>query len=124
MEENINVNEEQQVEIVKVTKDDMKKVFWRCFFDMASINYERFQAMGYTFAMGPVLKRLYPDKDRRAEAMKRHMKMYNSHPWMMNPIMGTTIAMEEQTASGAAAMDEALKNTKVGLMGPFAGVGD
>lgn len=110
-------------ETVKITKKDLKEVYWRSMFEMASINYERFQALGFLHAMTPVIAKLYPDADRRKAAMKRHMEMYNSHPWMIEPILGTTIALEEQNAMGVDT-EEAISSIKVGLMGPFAGIGD
>lgn len=110
-------------EEIKVTKKEMKSVFWRSLFEMASINYERFQSLGFLFAMTPVIKKLYPDKEQRIAAMKRHSEMYNSHPWMISPILGTTIALEEKNANGGNTVD-AINSVKVGLMGPFAGIGD
>lgn len=115
---NIEVNDD-----VKITKSDLNKVYWRSMFEMASINYERFQALGFLHSMTPIIKKLYPDEERRKKAMKRHMEMYNSHPWMIEPILGTTIALEEQNAKGVDTED-AINNVKVGLMGPFAGIGD
>ena len=108
---------------VRITDKEMKSVFWRSLFEMASINYERFQGLGFLYAMSPVIQKLYPDKIRRTAAMKRHIEMYNSHPWMINPILGTTIALEEKNANGGET-EEAINNVKVGLMGPFAGIGD
>lgn len=108
---------------IKITNKEIKQVFWRSFFEMSSINYERFQALGFLFSITPVLKKLYPDKQRLSAAMKRHMEMYNSHPWMINPILGTTIALEEKNANGTNT-EAAINNVKVGLMGPFAGIGD
>lgn len=118
-----NTNIEEKDSESKITKSDLKKVYWRSMFEMASINYERFQALGFLHAMTPVIKKLYPDEERRKAAMKRHMEMYNSHPWMIEPILGTTIALEEQNAMGND-VEETINNVKVGLMGPFAGIGD
>lgn len=118
-----NVDASTPTEEIKVTKKEMKSVFWRSLFEMASINYERFQSLGFLFAMTPVIKKLYPDKEQRIAAMKRHSEMYNSHPWMISPILGTTIALEEKNANGGNTVD-AINSVKVGLMGPFAGIGD
>lgn len=107
----------------KITEKDMKSVYWRSMFEMASINYERFQSLGFLYAMTPVIKKLYPEKEDRADAMQRHMRMYNSHPWMISPILGVTIALEEKNASGEDTT-QAIDSMKVGLMGPFAGIGD
>lgn len=116
------VNSPQGTE-VKVTQKEMRSVFWRSLFEMAAINYERFQSLGFLFAMTPVIKKLYPDKERRSAAMKRHMAMFNTNPALMNPIVGVAIAMEEKNANGEDTAD-AINNVKVGLMGPFAGIGD
>jgi len=120
-EVNIDVNDSE--ENVKITRNDLKEVFWRSLFEMASINYERFQALGFLHAMTPVIKKLYPDEERKRRAMKRHLEMYNSHPWMIEPILGVTIALEEQNAKGIE-VEDTINNIKVGLMGPFAGIGD
>lgn len=43
---------------------------------------------------------------------------------MAAPILGVTLALEEQRANGAEIDDGAINGIKVGLMGPLAGVGD
>lgn len=43
---------------------------------------------------------------------------------MAAPVLGVTLAMEEQRANGAEIDDGAINGIKVGLMGPLAGVGD
>lgn len=115
--------ERREADGPEITKKDMRKVYWRSFFIMSSINYERFQALGYAFMMVPLIKKLYQSTEERASALKRHLEMYNSHPWMANPIFGATSVMEEQNAKGNE-MKKAINNIKVGLMGPFAGIGD
>lgn len=119
----INNNGNAAEKEIKITNKEIKQVFWRSLFEMSSINYERFQALGFLYSITPVLKKLYPDKQKLSAAMKRHMEMYNSHPWMINPILGTTIALEEKNANGTNT-EAAINNVKVGLMGPFAGIGD
>jgi mannose/fructose/sorbose-specific phosphotransferase system IID component len=107
----------------KITKKEIKSMYWRSFFVMASINYERFQSLGFTYMIAPVIRKLYKTDEERAEALKRHSKMYNSHPWMANPIAGTVAALEEKNASGED-VSSSINSIKVGLMGPFAGIGD
>ena len=46
----------------KVTKKDLVKVWWRSLFIMSTINYERFQSMGYAYSMIPVLKKIVHNK--------------------------------------------------------------
>jgi len=107
-----------------LNKKDLNSMFWRSMFSMSSINYERFQALGFCFSIIPAIRKLYKDKQSQSEALKRHMRMYNSHPWMMDSILGTVAALEEQNAKGEEKIDDMIDNVKVGLMGPFAGIGD
>lgn len=107
----------------KLTKKDLLNVFIRSNFHQGSWNFERMQALGYCFAMVPVIKRLYTGDDR-AKALKRHLEFFNTHPFVTAPILGVTAAMEEQKANGADIDDGAINGIKIGLMGPLAGVGD
>jgi mannose/fructose/N-acetylgalactosamine-specific phosphotransferase system component IID len=103
-----------------LTKRDLNKSFWRMFFSFQiSWNYERMQALGFCWAMQPVLRRIYPDKEEYAEGLQRHLSFFNTSPIIGAPlIVGSAIAMEEAKAKSSA------EGVKVGLMGPMAGVGD
>lgn len=107
----------------KLTKSDLKSVFIRSNFHQGSWNFERMQALGYCFAMIPVIKRLYTGEERK-EALKRHLEFFNTQPFVTAPILGVIAAMEEQKANGAEIDAGAINGVKVGLMGPLAGVGD
>jgi PTS system mannose-specific IID component len=107
----------------KLTKSDLTSMFIRSNFHQGSWNYERMQALGYCFAMVPVIKRLYTG-DERKQALKRHLEFFNTQPFVTAPILGVTAAMEEQKANGADIDDGAINGLKIGLMGPLAGVGD
>lgn len=52
------------------------------------------------------------------------MEFYNTHPYVSAPVMGVTLALEEERANGAEINDQAIQGVKVGMMGPLAGVGD
>ncbi len=104
----------------KITKDDLKKSFWRNLFLQMGWNYEKMQGLGYCYAMLPVLKKLYPDKAQLSEAMKTHLGFFNTTPAMSHLIVGANIAIEEQVGHDR----DAVIGFKTGLMGPFAGVGD
>lgn len=56
--------------------------------------------------------------------MKRHMEFFNTHPYVASPILGVTMALEEERANGAPVDDAAIQGVKVGMMGPLAGIGD
>ncbi len=109
----------------KLTKRDLFWVFVRSNLFQGSWNFERMQALGYAFSMTPAIRKLYPEgSEERKQAMKRHNEFFNTHPYMAAPILGTTLAMEEEKANGAEIDDAAINGVKVGLMGPLAGVGD
>ncbi|EEQ14448.1 Mannose permease IID component [Yersinia frederiksenii ATCC 33641] len=83
------------------------------------------QALGFCFSMVPAIRRLYPENsEERKQAIKRHLEFFNTQPFVAAPILGVTLAMEEQKANGAEIDDAAINGIKVGLMGPLAGVGD
>lgn len=113
-------------EIKKVTKSDLNAVVRRSNLFQGSWNFERMQGLGFAYAMVPVIKRLYPDQNspERKAAIKRHLEFFNTQPFVGAPILGVTIAMEEERANGKEIDDAAINGIKVGLMGPLAGVGD
>ncbi|MBD2795099.1 PTS mannose transporter subunit IID [Xenorhabdus sp. 18] len=109
----------------KLTRSDIRGVFLRSNLFQGSWNFERMQALGFCFSMIPAIRRLYPENtEERKQALKRHMEFFNTHPYVAAPILGVTMAMEEQRANGADIDDGAINGIKVGLMGPLAGVGD
>lgn len=122
MEDIISINKTKQK---KLTTSDLHKVFLRSNFFQGSWNFERIQALGFCFAMVPVIRRLYPKNSKeRKQAIKRHLEFFNTQPYVASAILGITIAMEEKRANGANIDDGVINGIKVGLMGPLAGVGD
>ena len=101
-----------------------RKVWWRSQFLQGSMNYERMQALGWCFGLGPALKELYPNKDDLAAALKRHLEFFNTQPFLAAPIFGVEMTLEEEKASGVDVDDAAIQGVKIGMMGPLAGVGD
>lgn len=69
-------------------------------------------------------QKLYKTKEERSAALKRHLEFFNTHPYIASPILGVTLALEEERANGAPVDDVAIQGVKVGMMGPLAGVGD
>lgn len=108
----------------KLTKGDLKSMFWRSWWLLGSFNFERMQSMGFCVSMIPAIKRLYKDKNDQSAALKRHLEFFNTQPYMAAPIMGVTAAMEQERANGVPIDDAAISGVKIGLIGPLAGVGD
>ena len=109
---------------IKLSVADRRSVWWRHQFLQGSWNYERMQNGGWCYAMIPAIKALYKDKDEQAAALKRHLEFYNTQPFVSAPIIGVTLALEEERANGIEVEDQAIQGVKVGMMGPLAGVGD
>lgn len=111
-------------EKLQLSKSDRQKVWWRSTFLQGSWNYERMQNLGSAYALIPAIKKLYTSKEDRAAALKRHLEFFNTHPYVAAPIIGVTLALEEERANGAEIDDTAIQGVKIGMMGPLAGVGD
>ncbi|MBN1054958.1 PTS mannose/fructose/sorbose transporter family subunit IID [Clostridium botulinum] len=109
---------------LKLTKRDRISVWFRSFFLQGSWNYERMQNGGWVYAMIPAIKRLYKTKEERSAALKRHLEFFNTHPYVASPIIGVTLALEEERANGAEIDDATIQGVKIGMMGPLAGIGD
>lgn len=111
-------------EQIKLTKSDRQRVWWRSQFLQGSWNYERMQNLGWAYALIPAIKKLYTSKEDRAAALERHLEFFNTHPYVAAPIIGVTLALEEERANGTPIDDKAIQGVKIGMMGPLAGVGD
>lgn len=111
-------------EKMTLSKKDRLAVAWRSTFIQGSWNYERMQNGGWAFSMIPAIKKLYKSKEDRSAALKRHLEFFNTHPYIASPILGVTLALEEERANGVPVDDVAIQGVKVGMMGPLAGVGD
>ena len=111
-------------EKIQLSKSDRQKVWWRSQFLQGSWNYERMQNLGWAYSLIPAIKKLYTNKEDQAAALKRHLEFFNTHPYVAAPIMGVTLALEEERANGVEIDDAAIQGVKIGMMGPLAGIGD
>lgn len=125
----MTTSKSEQQEISKkaaspITKKDLRRVFWRSFQMEFSWNYERQMNMAYTYAMIPILKKLYPNKDDLSEALKRHLAFFNTTPFIVTLILGINIALEEENVMDESFDVNTIDSVKTSLMGPIAGLGD
>lgn len=103
----------------------IRKTTIRTLFNMTTINYERYMALGFEYAMIPSLKKLYEnDEEEYKKALKRHNEFYNCHPYTSNIVVGVMMALEEQRSLGKEISDNTIIATKSALMGPLSGIGD
>lgn len=116
----------------EITKKDLRRAWFRWWtFAEVSHSFERLQAVAFCNAMTPILRKLYQDSDELKRAILRHLQFFNTQAnWGGGFILGTTIALEEQRSNalqeGVDEKDDVdiITSTKVGLMGPLAGIGD
>ena len=109
-----------------LTKKDLIKTFilWETMTETC-LSYERLMSLGFCHAMTPVINRLYSDdKEERIKALRRHMLFFNTENNWGAFIPGLVASMEEDYANGGNVSEDMIKNIKVGLMGPLAGIGD
>lgn len=103
-----------------ITRQDLWKVLTRYIMTFQwSWNYERMQGLGFAWSMMPVLTKLNDTNEKLKSAVKRHLSFFNTYPPIGAAILGAVAALEEQGAG-----EDAIDSLKVGLMGPFAGIGD
>lgn len=110
----------------KLTKQDLVRTFilWETMTECC-LSYERLMSLGFCHSMVPVINRLYgDDKEKRIEALRRHMLFFNTENNWGAFIPGLVCSMEEDLANGGNVDEDMIKTVKVGLMGPLAGIGD
>lgn len=110
---------------VALTSRDLRAC-WRSWimYNLSSMSFERLESFGFCLGMMPALKKLYPGKAERMEAMKRHASFYNTEPQIGAIINGLAVGLEEKRANGEKIDGETINTLKVGLMAPIAGIGD
>ena len=110
---------------ISISQKDINRVMRRWYFATElSLNFERMQALAFTYAFLPILKKLYTEKSELKEALVRHMKLFNTNATAGGLIVGLTIAMEEEKARTGKISSDAIVAIKTGLMGPVAAFGD
>ena len=99
-------------------------IFLRTFFLQALWNFERLQNVGFLYILYPVFKSLYKDKEKRKEALLRHIGFFNTNPYMVNIIIAMVINAENNIASGQEKNIKKPEMIKSVMAGPTAAIGD
>lgn len=117
----------------ELTKKDVTKAYLRWYYvNEIPHSYERYLAPSLLWALMPALKKLYKfDKEALKRAYKRQLLFFNTQlSWGGGVITGLMSSMEQERAKEEAnkqeiqMTDELMYNTKAGLMGALAGIGD
>jgi len=105
---------------VEIPKDVLNSSKLRTvFFFEASWNYELMQGLGYLYSILPILKHIYSGEELK-EAVRNHLEFFNTNP-ILAPMVVSLDAVIESSRKGDF---DFVRNLKVGLMGPLAGLGD
>lgn len=116
----------------EITKKDVTKAYLRWHFaNEIPHSFERYLASSLLYAMMPILRKLYKDDAALKAAYKRQLLFFNTQlSWGGGVITGLMASMEAQRAkeeyeqSEVTMQDDLMYNTKAGLMGALAGIGD
>ena len=104
---------------------DVKRLYWRSFAIQSAFSFDRMQAMGFTWGLLPILKRIYANNpEGLADALKRHLAFFNTFPWLSSSPLVLAAEMEIKKARGENIDAQAIQGLKSSLMGPLAGIGD
>lgn len=126
-------NNQSQDATKKITRKDLLLGWFRWWFaNEIPHTFDRMIAPSLLYGLMPILRKIYKKSDDLKEAYKRHLLFYNTQAvWGGGTILGITASLEEQRArrlqegkSEEAVDPELINSTKVGLMGPLAGIGD
>ena len=113
-----------KVELSSEEKKMCTSLFWRTMTLSCSWNYETQQALGFTYAMIPVIKTFYKDPEKQKKALARHNELFNTTPTMGGIITGLVASMEKEASQNEDFDTTSISALKLSLMGPFAGIGD
>ncbi len=101
----------------------MLAVFCRSLLLQASWSFERMQSLGFAYAIEPVLKKLYSDKAEYEARLKLHMSYFNTQPYLASFILGASVRLEQDRASGHNTSAD-VAGLKSSLMAPLGALGD
>jgi PTS system mannose-specific IID component len=90
----------------------------------ALLTPDRMQGPGFAFAMIPILRRLYPERERLAEALARHTAYVATHPVLAGYVLGAAAGLEAKRAAGHAIDGARIDAIKRALASPLAAWGD
>ena len=116
-----------------ITNKDLMKTWFRWWWcNELPHTFDRMVAPAFLFGLIPVLRKLYKNPVMLGEAYQRHMVFFNTQAvWGGGIISGITVSLEEERAKAlnegnteTAVEASMIQNTKIGLMGPLAGIGD
>ncbi len=116
----------------KITQKDLHGAWFRWWWaNEVPHAFDRYISPSLLLALMPLLRKLYKNDDDLREAYHRHLMFFNTQAiWGGGTITGIVASLEETRANQIANNEEVtvthdlINNTKLGLMGALAGIGD
>lgn len=117
----------------KITTKDIAKSWFRWWYaNEIPHSFDRYIAPSLLWALMPILRKVYKKDEDLKDSYERHMQFFNTQAiWGGGTIVGITASLEESRANALyegredeAVSPEVINATKLGLMGPLAGIGD
>jgi len=110
--------------IKRITKGDLFRIFLKSFYIQGSWNYQRFQSLGFYYAIFHISKRLFSDINTQKEFTKRNLCLFNAHPYLASYALGALTKLEEQLSNDQLSDPSKLEHFKQVLCGPLGALGD
>lgn len=108
----------------KISDKTLKKTFFNWFFwNGCSQQAESMLGLAFGQSMAPVIEELYDTKEEKAEALKRHITLFNTESQVGSICNGVVCGLEEANANKTCT-PELISSVKVALIGPTAAIGD
>lgn len=107
-----------------ISKKTLDKSFRTWFFwNGCSQQAESMLGMAFAHSIAPVIEELYDTPEERAEALKRHITLFNTEAQVGSICNGIVCGLEEANANGNCT-PEVINSVKVALIGPTSAIGD
>lgn len=97
-------------------------VWFRLLLLQGSWNFERLQGGGWFYAMAPVLRVLYGEKETQ-RIVREHIGYFNTHPYLAPTVVGAVIRLELDRVAGQEP-EIGIAEFKEMVAAPYAAVGD
>lgn len=107
-----------------VRRSDLWRVWWRSFFIQGSWNFERMLALGFCFALIPVVRRVTRNNRQRIALLQRHLQFFNTHPFTALWVLGAVAKLEQLALREKWQGDRPIRLFKERLCGPLGAIGD
>jgi len=105
-----------------LTRSDYMKTTFRSYFLQNAFNYQTYQGVSYLNVILPSLRKIFnkkEDEDKLKAASIENLEFYNTNPQLLSFVTSMVLAMYDDDQK-----PEDIRNIKMALMGPLAGIGD